>query len=385
MLNPKIMIVDTYYPEVIKSLGFDNPSLLNSSYLFHLDELVGAGFGTGGAYRKGLRKVGWEAEIVIPNSRGLQTQWATEYLNSLPIQAGWSYGLHLARLPFVRGALHLFPHIQGLLLKQVQDFKPDVLYIQDLNLIPRALGRKLKKITKLFVGEIASPLPPRSYFREYDLIVSALPLIVEQVNSWGQKAQYLPLAFNEEMAVFSAASTRPIDVAFIGSFSRHQPQTLPLLSEVAKLSPGLRIYGPASPSDFEPYGLKQNYAGEAWGKDMLKVISQSKIIINRHGTIAGDYAVNMRMFETTGMGSLLVTENKSNLNQLFEVGKEVVGYDSPSEASSIIRDLLLQPQLIDEIALSGQKRTLGQHTYTQRAIQLAEILRDALSEKLSGY
>lgn len=384
MLNPKVMIVDTYYPEVIKSLGFDNPSLLNANYLLHLDELVGAGFGTGGAYRKGLRKAGWDAQIVIPNSRGLQTLWANENLDSTPIQMGWSYGLHLARLPLLRGALHLFPHIQGLLLKQVREFRPDVLFIQDLNLIPRTLGRELKKYTTLFVGEIASPLPPRSYFKEYDLIVSALPLIVAQVQEWGQKAQYLPLGFNEEMAIFSDASTRPIDVAFIGSFSRHQPQTLPLLEQVAHLNPGLKIFGPASVEDFIPYGLENNYAGEAWGKDMFKVISQSKIIINRHGTIAGDYAVNMRMFETTGMGAVLVTENKSNLNQLFEVGTEVVGYDSPNEAASLIRDLLLDPRRIDEIARRGQQRTLGQHTYEKRAIQLGELLHNALKEKLNG-
>lgn len=90
------------------------------------------------------------------------------------------------------------------------------------------------------------------------------------------------------------------------------------------------------------------------------------------------------MFETTGMGAVLVTENKSNLNQLFEVGTEVVGYDSPNEAASLIRDLLLDPRRIDEIARRGQQRTLGQHTYEKRAIQLGELLHNALKEKLNG-
>ena len=374
--------MDTYYPEVIKSLNFDNPSLLQRNFDSHLDELVAAGFGTGGAYREGLRKQGWDAEIVIPNSRGLQTLWTSENDLVSPIQHGWNYGLHLARLPIARGALHLLPHMHRVLLNQVRKFQPDVLFIQDLNLIPAQLGRELKKYTRLFVGEIASPLPPKSYFREYDLIISALPLIVEKVRSWGQKSQYLPLGFNEEKAKFSPASSRPIDVSFIGSFSRHQPQTLPLLAEVARINPSLKIFGPASTEIFEPFGLAGNYVGEAWGNSMFDVISQSKIIINRHGTIAGDYAVNMRMFESTGMGSVLVTENKSNLGELFEIGTEVVSYSSPEDAANSIQMLLRAPDKLDSIASAGQRRTLSQHTYSKRSEALGKILLDSLEDKL---
>jgi spore maturation protein CgeB len=42
---------------------------------------------------------------------------------------------------------------------------------------------------------------------------------------------------------------------------------------------------------------------------MFKILARSKIVINRHGTIAGNYAVNMRMYEATGSGAMLVTEN----------------------------------------------------------------------------
>lgn len=384
-MTPKILIVDTYYPEVIKSLNFDNPSLLERNFTSHLDELVGAGFGTGGAYREGLRKLGWDAEIVIPNSRGLQTLWSSENKLVPPIQAGWDYGLHLARLPIARGALHLLPHIHRVLLNQVRQFQPDILFIQDLNLIPARLGRELKKYTRLLVGEIASPLPPKGYFKEYDLIVSALPLIVEKVRSWGQQSEYLPLGFNEEKAKFSSASSRPIDVAFIGSFSRHQPQTLPLLAEVARKNPGLKIFGPASTDLFEPFGLTANYAGEAWGNSMFDVISQSKIIINRHGTIAGDYAVNMRMFESTGMGSALVTEEKSNLGELFDVGSEVVSYSSPEDAATSIQTLLKEPMKLDKIASEGQRRTLSQHTYSKRSEALEKILLTSLEKKSRSY
>ena len=37
-----------------------------------------------------------------------------------------------------------------------------------------------------------------------------------------------------------------------------------------------------------------------FGLDMYKLISKSKIILNIHGEIAGDYAGNVRLFEATG-------------------------------------------------------------------------------------
>src|SRR5437764_8907748 len=68
------------------------------------------------------------------------------------------------------------------------------------------------------------------------------------------------------------------------------------------------------------------YRGEAWGLDMYSVLAQSRITLNRHGEVAGGYAANMRMFEATGAGALLVTDSGKNLSELFEPGREVVTY-----------------------------------------------------------
>ena len=52
---------------------------------------------------------------------------------------------------------------------------------------------------------------------------------------------------------------------------------------------------------------------EVWGLDMYRALARSKITINRHINVAENNANNMRLFEATGTGSLLITDRKDNL------------------------------------------------------------------------
>lgn len=375
-----IFLVDTYYQAVIDSLGFGSGVNLTSGYKDAVDTLVDYGFGTGGAYRRELIALGWDARISVPNAPALQKKWLQESQHSAPISKGWSYGLYAARVPLLRRFLHLIPHIQGTLYKQIVALQPDVVFVQDLNILTPQMAKAIRQHTRLLVGEIASPLPPKPYFTRYDLIISALPSIVDRVRAWGGKSEYVPLAFDSQRAVYSPASQRPIDAIFVGSFSRHQPQTLPLLQAVAQRVPGFHIYGPASETEIREAGLTEFYKGQAWGQDMFDLLGNSKVVVNRHGTIAGDYAVNMRMFEATGCGAALVTENKSNLTDLFTPGSEVFAYDNPDQAAETVNRTLRNPKLLDTVALNGQKRTLTSHTYAERAETLSQLLESYLQQ-----
>lgn len=84
------------------------------------------------------------------------------------------------------------------------------------------------------------------------------------------------------------------------------------------------------------------------------------------------------MFEATGSGALLVSENKSNLSDLFEPDSEVLAYDSPEHAAKLAREVLDDPQRLDSIAAAGQQRTLNSHSYKARALQVTEIFESLL-------
>jgi hypothetical protein len=380
-VSQSILFVDTYYFSLLRTLGLDRRPEGAGSYDERLAEALDFGFGTGGAYAANFRAIGWDAQVVIPNSLTLQSLWRREHGRRAPWSAAWKYAPHVSRVPGLRKLLHRFPHVHGVLLDQIRTIRPDVVYVQDINLITPALAREIRKHTDLLVGEIASPLPPKPFLLSYDLMISALPSIVHTARSWGIDSEGVPLGFDERFATVSPASSRPIDAIFIGSFSRLQPATGPLLQAVARAVPGLRIYGPADSSALQEAGLSENYAGPAWGHEMFELLGQSKMVINRHGSVAGPYAVNMRMYETTGSGAALITEQKSNLADLFEPGVEVLGYTSVEDAARLAAELLADPVELDRLARAGQERTLREHTYARRATQLGAIIEKRLAAR----
>ncbi len=374
-----VLIVDTYYIDALRQLDADHRFKDLENYDQELRRVSDYGFGTGGAYVRALSALQWDTSIIVPNSLGLQDLWATEHNKQRPIRLGWEYMQVLARPPIARDVLKWFPHAHRILLQQVKDIRPNVLLVQDINAIPPSLVRQLKKYAGTVIGEIASPLPPAAFVTCYDRIISALPSIVEKVQSLGVPATFLPLGFDARWATQSDTKTREIDAVFVGSFTRLQPNTAPLLHAVAEAIPGFRVYGTATPDVLKAAGLTKNYHGPVWGSEMFSVLGNSKIVVNRHGTVAGPYAVNMRMYETTGSGAALITESKSNLQDLFDVGAEVMAYNNIDEAVEVAVSLLAEPDRLSALALAGHQRTLRDHTYDRRAESLVEIFESDLS------
>jgi spore maturation protein CgeB len=120
--------------------------------------------------------------------------------------------------------------------------------------------------------------------------------------------------------------------------------------------------------------IKKRHYGEVWGVNMYRALARSKMTLNRHIDVAENYANNMRLYEATGVGSLLITDNKDNLSDLFKIGEEVVAYSSAAEARELIEHYIEHPELAQAIAAAGQRRTLTEHTYERRMNELMPIL-----------
>lgn len=380
-MTRSVLVVDTYYVDALRQLQADHKFVGQVTYEDELRRVSGYGFGTGGAYVRALKALHWDASLIVPNSLGLQDLWASEHNKQHLIGVGWEYMQVLARPPLARDVLKWIPHAHKILLQQIKGIRPDVLLVQDINAIPPSLVRQLKKYVGTVIGEIASPLPPSAFVTSYDRVISALPSIVEKVQSLGVPSTFLPLGFDERWVTKSDTKTREIDAVFVGSFTRLQPNTAPLLRAVAEAIPGFRVYGTAKPDVIEAAGLTKHYHGPVWGSEMFSVLGNSKIVVNRHGTVAGPYAVNMRMYETTGSGAALITESKSNLRDLFDIGTEVMAYNDIDGAVDIAVSLLANPERLSALAHAGQQRTLRDHTYDRRAESLIEIFESDLARR----
>jgi spore maturation protein CgeB len=118
---------------------------------------------------------------------------------------------------------------------------------------------------------------------------------------------------------------------------------------------------------------------------MYQVLKQSRIAINYHLDLSESYANNMRLFEATGVGTLLITDSKTNLHMMFEVGKEIVAYENLEDCIALIKYYSEHSDERDQIAKAGQERTLGEHTYLNRMREVEPILESRLASTVNPH
>jgi hypothetical protein len=352
------------YPKFLRSVGhYDRPEK-EDTYEDVWRLLMAARFGVSDVYSHHLSLLGHQAHELIANSPKLQALWAKE--NGLRL-SGFPNDINpsvWSKVPLFSRVSHFLPTFQKIVLKQIEKIRPDVLYVQDLNFSPPTLLREFKKHAKYVVGQIASPLPSRRILSNFDLILSSLPNYVDYFMRNGLKAAYLPIAFDSRVLRELTSEIRDIEVSFVGGISPQHNSTIPLLSAIAEGVPNLEIYGYGSDYLKTHPSLQKLHKGEVWGLDMYRVLSRSKVTINRHISIAENFANNMRLYEATGMGALLITDQKDNLNQIFEIDKEILSYSGKDEAKDLTLWAIENPSKAKTIAHAGQLRTLSSYTYS---------------------
>lgn len=370
----KVLFIDTYYPKFLKSFRKSNPEFSKFSYEKYKEELLKTCFGTSDFYTYNLRKLGHEASDLVVNDEILQRKWARE--NGVKFIGGGLVS-KLQTLPYIYRFVGKPKWMQEIALAQIKSYKPDIVYMQDLSVFNPALLNEVKRYCKLLVGQIASPPPPEEYLKNFDLIITSFPHFVEKFKKMGIASEYQKLAFDPRVLKKIGHQKRIYNVTFVGSFTPYHTEGTKILEEVARHIPvhvwgqGLEFLSPLSP-------LRKNYHGEAWGLGMYKVLAQSKIVINRHIGTSGDYANNMRLYEATGMGAMLITDKKKNLNEIFQVGREVVDYLNARDLLEKINYYLKNEAEREKIAKSGQIRTLKDNVYGIRMSQLVSILQKYL-------
>ncbi len=374
----KIAILDTYYPDVLSARYRSEPGLALTGYANQHAALIALAFGTSDFYSRHLNDLGHQASDLIVNCEPLQRAWARE--TGVRVAAAQMRIPHrYFRLPVIGSMACALSGFSRIALAQLEALQPDILYCQDLWFMTPQLARRLRPHVGRIVGQTASPLPPPEYLASYDLIVTSFPHYVPRLRALGIAAEYLPIAF--EPAVLDRIGTvkRDIGASFVGGISRHHGRALPMLEYLARNTP-IEFFGYGAERLGYDSPIRERHHGEAWALDMYRAIARSHVTFNRHIDVAEDNANNMRLYEATGVGTLLITDSKRNLAQLFEPGREVVVYSDAEEAARLIRHYLEHPDEAAEIARAGQARTLREHTYRQRMESLVPMLERCLEQ-----
>lgn len=395
----RFLVVDTDYPEFLQWFYGQHPGLSSRSYEEQLHERVESLFGIAGFYSNNLSKLGHEAWDVYANNEFLQLAWAQKHTLRIRPEArlrGWLARERLWANRIARSAPSVLTRrlelgrartwadrivrerrskrvLEDILAAQVRESAPDVLLNQAMDGISPRLLRKLRPHVSLLVGQIAAPLPRSADLHCYDLILSSLPNLVHHFRMHGIPSELIRLAFEPMILTRLGGGAPRIPVSFVGSLSRNHPKRIRWLEQLCERI-DVQVWGPGIDGLPTSSPIRSHYQGVAWGLDMYRILRTSKVTLNRHIDMAGSYANNLRLFEATGVGALLVTDWKENLPELFEPNQEVVAYRDPEECASLIQHYLENDNEREAIARAGQQRTMREHTYETRTRELVEIV-----------
>ncbi len=374
----RVLVVDTYYPRFLDE-HYEKSTLEDASYDEQLAALMARAFGTSDAYSTELRRLGHEAWEIVVNAMPLQAAWAREHGMRTSLVLGTA-----SRLPTRAGLAARQAFQNRIAMAQIEHFSPDVLYCQDLGVFT---SRELSAIHArgIFVaGQIASPAPETETLRCFDLICTSFPHFVDRFRAIGVASEYLPIGFDTRLSGRAAArgfdpatqAARDIDVSFVGSVDpRVHPSRVALLEQVCRKRP-IAVYG--NGIDALPAGssIRGCFLGEAWGLSMYELLARSRITLNRHIDAAEGCANNMRLYEATGMGAMLLTDNGTNLSEIFQPDVEVESYAGAADLIKQLDLLLIDEERRSQIARAGRERTLADHSYSDVIARLSEILTD---------
>lgn len=392
----RFLIVNSDYSGFLEWLYTRNPGLEHRSYQAQLKVRYDTLFGVADFYSSNLRTLGLEAFDIYTNNHHLQSAWVREHGAKVDTPAPPSSPPRfvmraralLARTPLraVKPFVKLFlkrtegnqPRWEELLLaEQIRHYRPDVVINQDMYGLTSRFWMEMKPYFRLLVGQIASPIPEYEDFRAYDLVLSSLPNLVQYFKSHGLRSELHRLAFEPKVLdriQDMEGRERDIPLSFVGSFTRDHEARARLLETLCRRV-DLQVWGRGIETFPPESQLHRSYRGQAWGVEMYGILNRSKITVNHHIDVAEGYSNNMRLYESTGVGAMLVTDWKANLHEMFEAGKEVAAYRTPEECAELVAHFGAHDEERKAIARAGQQRTLRDHTYHQRMQELTACVR----------
>jgi spore maturation protein CgeB len=376
----KLLMVNTDYPEFLDWFYAQHKGLQEQPYEEQVRVRAESLFGLADFYSSNLRKLGHEASDIFLNNESMQKMWAREH--GLPREKDLRWRLHRRRsfVPWF-SRVRKMDWVKTILAAQVNYYRPDVLINLAMDGLAASFLREIKPRIRFLAGVGEPPvLYKQGNWEVYDLILAPSEAMADHFRKAGIKSELLRFAF-EPRADLSLPHTTPrtIPVSFVGSLGKQHTRRHALLESLCeRMDQNIHIWAPSVDGLNKGSPICRRYQGTAWGTFLYRILSSSRLTLNCHIDIAGDHADNMRLFEATGMGALLLTDWKKNLHTMFDTEMEVVTYKSREECGEKVAFYLSHDNERAAIAQAGRKRTFREHTYYHRMQELLDILKKYL-------
>jgi hypothetical protein len=375
----KILMLWNYYPEILVHFYTKYPLISSLSYNEHRLKILDEHYGWPSELASFMLTQNFNVNFIIGNDEALQKKWACE--NSITYdKKNWE---------------------KAIIYEQIKIFQPDILWTSSIFHYYGDFLLSLKKYTKKIIAWIGSPFLEKIDTRGISVLLTENQATLRSFHKNFEKVIVTTPGFDPLLLkLIPPQQEKKYFLTFIGSITSAHKNRLHLLNDLLKKHIPLTLFcrldkieNPCIRKKIE-WAIKTNiknldfynllndikkiidnyknfkvYQAIAarshtpiFGIDMYNILTQSTAILNVHIDCAGSNSGNMRLFETTGMGTCIITEKTKNIGLLFEPNTEIITYETPQELNSILKELEKNPGLANKIGAAGQARILKQHT-----------------------
>ncbi len=282
--------------------------------------------------------------------------------------------------------------LEQILLAQIEHHRTDVFYNIDPVRYPSGFVGKLPGCVKKTICWRAAPSGSAD-LSKYDLLVSNFPSIREDWKAKGCRVDSFFPAIDQVMDEY-IAEERPIDVLFVGGYSRHHSARARILERVAGLADTRHVVYCLDASRLtrlaeSPVGrflpLRKHRRPDSiariarppiFGRQLYELIGRSKIVLNGAIDMAGRDRGNMRCFEAMGCGALLVSD-AGNYPAGMKPGVTMETYNSADHAIQLVSECLSSWSHRARVAERGRREISEIYEKTLQWVAFRKLLEQA--------
>lgn len=182
----------------------------------------------------------------------------------------------------------------------------------------------------------------------YDLCLVGNIAEVDTYRSWGVKrAEWSPMGLQptiyDPSLSYEGILNGERDIDLFMMIDRLAPWRMERLDSIAREFPDAHFYGNGWPRGFLPNGKELAY------------LQRAKIGPNIHNSTG---PINYRTFYLPANGVMQICDNKNHLGKIFELGNEVIGFDTVKECIDLCRYYLGHDEERRLIAANGWKKAV---------------------------
>jgi Glycosyl transferases group 1 len=276
------------------------------------------------------------------------------------------------------------------LLAQIEHARAEIFYTQSPHRYGPVFLRRLPGCVRRRICWMAPPAPAGD-LSAYDLVLNNFPTSLKKYGEQGVRTAYFTPSFDPLMAEHCDNQERPIDLAFAGGYTRHHRQRAAILEAIAELHNECSIHFSFDPGRFtqlaeSPIGWMTPVRNHArppavravshpalFGRQMYRLYSRAKIVLNcAVDSAAGDRG-NIRCFEAMGCGALLLTD-AGRYPDGMEDGRTMRIYESAEDAVRMLRESLRNTSKRKAIATSGLVLMKERYSKSQQWKKFQELV-----------